>query len=653
MNLQYDYKYKKSVTARSERRPVFAVKGRVKVSTISSKRLLSTRPILFFSIIMLLKSYLAWMVIFEGGPSWTTILKEIPFVLIVYCLIEWFASKRKMLYYLIANLTMTSILFAVIMYYKYYGVIVTYFALAQVNQVTAVKNSVFSLLDPYFLFIYTDVVILMFLMFRKNNAVEWKNSFKRKENKRFVIGLLTVSLAICLFNVLPNRASMNEIVKAEQMGILNYEAYTIFSNKEIEYVDPDQISQEKINTVKQIQPPADSLLQATAEGKNLIILQMESMQNFLVDLSIEGQEITPNLNKLVKENSYFKHFYQQVGQGNTSDAEFVVNTSLYIPPRGAATQMYAGKELPSLPKLLKTQGYDTATFHTNVVEFWNRGELYKAIGFDRYYDAEFFGEEDSVFFGASDEMLYKKTIDELDRMNQNDNPFYAQVISMTAHHPYTIPDDKRLITLPERFNNTLVGDYIVSQNYADHALGEFIEDLKARGIWDNSLIVLYGDHLGLPIYSLNRHEKDLMAEIYSREYTYTDMINIPLVIVNPDKNVQPAEYDQLGGQVDLLPTVANLLGISMNDQVHFGQDLFNQTYNILPQRYYLPSGSFLSSQELFLSGSGFEDGKHYPLAGDGNDDESQATVDEFERALELLNLSDSYVNHLPNWKKEQ
>ncbi|WP_420818542.1 LTA synthase family protein [Paenibacillus paeoniae] len=622
------------------------------MSIISSKRLLSTRPILFFSLIMLLKSYLAWMVIFEGGPSWTTLLKEIPFVLIVYCLIEWFASKRKLLYYLIANVTMTSILFAVIMYYKYYGVIVTYFALAQVNQVTAVKNSVFSLMDPYFLFIYTDVVVLMFLMFRKNRAVEWKNSFKRKENTRFVVGLLTVSLVICLFNVLPNRASMNEIVKAEQMGILNYEAYTIFSNKEIEYVDSDQISQEKINSVKKTQTPAEPLLQATAKGKNLIVLQMESMQNFLVGLEIEGQEITPNLNKLVKENSYFKHFYQQVGQGNTSDAEFVVNTSLYIPPRGAATQMYAGKELPSLPKLLKSHGYDSATFHTNVVEFWNRGELYKAIGFDRFYDAEFFGEEDTVFFGASDDMLYKKTIDELERMDQNDNPFYAQVISMTAHHPYTIPDEKRLITLPERFNNTLVGDYMVSQNYADHALGTFIEDLKARGIWDNSLIVLYGDHLGLPIYSLDRHEKDLMAEIYSREYTYTDMINIPLVIVNPDKNVQPAQYDQLGGQVDLLPTVANLLGAPLDDQVHFGQDLFNQTYNILPQRYYLPSGSFLSSQELFMSGSGFEDGRHYPLAGDGND-ESKTTEDEFDRALELLNLSDSFVNHLPNWKTEQ
>lgn len=623
------------------------------MSTITPQRLLSTRPILFFSLIMLVKSYLAWTVIFEGGPSWTTLLKEIPFVLIVYCLIEWFASKRKFLYYTIANLVMTSILFAVIMYYKYYGVIVTYAALEQVNQVTAVKNSVFSLMDPYYLLIYTDVLVMLVLLFMKKKALEWKKSFSRKENTRFVVALLTVSFAICLFNILPNRASMNEIVKAEQMGILNYEAYTIFSDKDIEFVDSSEITQEKINEVKKIEQPAEPQFQGIAKGKNLIILQMESMQSFLVGLEVEGQEIMPNLNKLVKENSYFKHFYQQVGQGNTSDAEFVVNTSMYIPPRGAATQRYADKELPSLPKLLKAQGYDTATFHTNVVEFWNRGELYKAVGFDRYYDAEFFGTEDSVFFGASDAVLYKKAAEELQRMDAQENPFYAQIISMTAHHPYTIPDEKRLMDLPERFDDTMVGDYLQAQHYADQQLGIFIEDLKARGIWDNSVIMLYGDHLGLPIYSLDRDEKDLMEEIYGREYTYTDMINIPLLVINPGSEMKPAVYEHLGGQVDLLPTAANLLGISLDNQLHFGQDLFNnQAYNILPQRYYLPSGSFLSSQELFMSGSGFEDGKHYPLTGDGSS-EQEVTEDEYNRALELLNLSDSYVNSLPSWKTEE
>jgi lipoteichoic acid synthase len=621
------------------------------VSSIAPKRILSTRPILFFSFILLLKSYLTWMVVFEGGVSWTTILKEVPFVLIVFCLIEWFASKRKLVYYLIANLVMTLILFAVLMYYKYYGVIVTYFALAQVNQVTAVKNSVFSLMDPYYLFIFTDIIIMAVLLFARKKAINWKKESSKKENKRLVVALFTISIGLCLFNILPNRASMNEIVKAEQMGILNYEAYMIFSNKDLEYVDPNQITQPKIDSLKNAQPPIEPILYKSAEGKNLIIVQMESFQNFLVNLTIDGKEITPNFNKLVNENYYFKHFYQQVGQGNTSDAEFVVNSSLYIPPRGAATQMYADKELPSLPKLLKANGYDTTTFHTNVVEFWNRGELYKALGFDRYYDQKFFGHEDTVFFGPSDEMLYAKTAAELERMSESGKPFYSHVISMTSHHPFSIPEDKYHMELPERYEGTFVGDYIRGQNYADYALGLFIQDLKDRGIWDNSLIVMYGDHLGLPIYSLDRDDKELMAEIYGREYGYTDMINIPLVIINPSAP-EAKVYDQLGGQIDVLPTVANLLGVSLDNQIHFGQDLFNQTYNVLPQRYYLPSGSFLSSQELFMSGSGYDDGKHLPLAGDGVN-EQEATEDEYQRALELLKLSDSYVNSLPSWKTDK
>ncbi|MGI2296443.1 LTA synthase family protein [Paenibacillus sp. GXUN7292] len=617
----------------------------------SIKRIMSTRPIIFFSIIMFAKSLLAWMVIFEGGPSITTLLKEAPFVLVIFCLIEWFAGKRKLFYYWLANLLMTSILFAVIMYYKYYGVIVTYHALGQVNQVGAVRNSVFSLIQPYYLFIFTDIIILaIYLLIRNKNKNN--DQFNGPKNKRLIASVLTVSLALCLFNILPNRASMNEIVKAEQMGILNYEAYTILSaTSEAEVVDSEQITQQNISSVKNIESPIEKAQKfATAKGKNLIIIQMESLQNFLVDLKIDGQEIMPVFNSLAHNSHYFRHFYQQVGQGNTSDAEFVVNTSLYIPPRGAATQVYADKELPSLPKLLKKSGYDTATFHTNVVEFWNRGELYKAVGFDRYYDEQFFGKENAIFFGAPDEILYEKTAEELERMNNQSNPFYAQVISMTAHHPFTIPDDLSRITLPDRYNNTMVGDYLRSQNYADYALGLFIEDLKKRGVWEDSLIVLYGDHLGLPMYSLTREEKDLMEEIYGREYTYTDMINIPFIVINPGD--QAAEvHEQLGGQIDILPTVANLLGVSLEDQIHFGQDLFNNAYNILPQRYYLPTGSFLSSKELFLSGSGYEDGTHYSLAGDGLSSEQAATEDEFERALELLKLSDSYVKQLPSWKK--
>ncbi|WP_084402848.1 LTA synthase family protein [Paenibacillus antarcticus] len=620
----------------------------IHLSWSSIKRLLK-KPFVLFTIILLLKGYLAWAVTFGEVLPWKVLITEIPFIWLLFSLVEWFASKRKLTWYMIINLLVTAIFFAVIMYYKYYGVIVTYHALEQVNQVTAVSNSVFSLLAPYYLFIFTDIILFFILSFRHTKFKQWKRHIAHKGSRRAVSLLFIFSLIVCLFNVLPNRASMNEITQAQEMGILSYEAYTIFSKDKTELVPKDEISQQSIDQLKGTTVPVNPAFSQAAKDKNIIIIQLESFQNFLINLKIDGQEITPNMNKLANSNFYFPNFYQQVGQGNTSDAEFVVNTSFYIPSIGAATQNYPDKQLPSLPKLLKQHGYQSATFHTNNVEFWNRRELYSALGFDKYYAQPFFEDEDVVFFGSTDEVLYKKTAVKLQEMDQQPEPFYAQVISMTAHHPFTIPEDKYKMTLPERYEGTFVGDYIRAQNYADYALGLFIEDLKKNGVWDNSLIVTYGDHMGLPMYSLERKDEQLMKEIYGHEYSYKDMLNIPLVISGPGIT-SPSVFEQLGGQVDILPTIANLAGASLDSQIHFGQDLLNQNTNILPQRYYLPTGSFLSTKALFLSGSGYEDGTHYPLAG-YEDSSGSATKAEYEQALQLLHLSDSYVNQLPDRKK--
>ncbi|MBM7565373.1 LTA synthase family protein [Paenibacillus sacheonensis] len=611
----------------------------------SFKRLIHMKPFIFFTLILILKGMLAYFVIFDGGPSWTLLVTEIPFCWLLFCLIEWFATKRKLVYYVTVNLLVTAIFFAVIMYYKYFGIIVTYHALEQVNQVTAVKSSVFSLLDPYYLFIFLDIIVFFVLLFRRKRALDWKRMSQLPLNRAIVSAVFIVSLALCLFNILPNRASMNEIVKAEDMGILNYELYTLFSDPKQPTLPMSEITQAAIDREKGIEEPASPKYWQASKGKNLIIVQMEAFQNFLVGLTIDGQEITPNMNKLAKAHIYFSNFYQQVGQGNTSDAEFVVNTSFYTPPTGAASVVYTDRALPSLPKLLQANGYQTATFHTNFVEFWNRSELYKAIGFEKYYDQNWFGKDDTVFFGPSDEVLYQKTAEQLGEM-QKSGPFYSQLITMSSHHPFTIPERKYKIKLPARYDGTFVGDYIRAQNYADYALGLFIDDLKKRGIWDNSVFVIYGDHLGLPIYSLNNDEKKLMKEIYGRDYANTDMINIPLIISAPGVT-KPMELKETGGQSDIMPTVANLLGISLQDHIHFGQDLLNQSSNILPERYYLPTGSLLTDHDMFIPGTSFKDGTNHPLHGD-----AQAAVptteDQYNRALKLLQMSDSYVSQLPS-----
>lgn len=601
-----------------------------------------TCPFAVFTVFMLGKMYLSWFVIFESAFSWLPLLTGLPTVWTAFALIELLARKRKLMLYMIVNVVFTSVYFAAIMYYKYFGVIVTYHALQQVGQVTEVKGSVFSLLHPYFLFIYTDIVLFGLLLTFRKSFRSW--AVRSLPLKRAAAGVVfPLALFVSIFCMWTNRDSINEIKQAQHMGILNYEIYAIFAKRNEPLLDESEITADAILKAKGLTPNASPNYWKIAEGKNVVVLQLEAFQNFLLGLSVDGQEITPNMNGLMKQNFYFPHIFQMVSQGNTSDAEYMLNTSFYVPPYGAASQDYGDKALPSLPKEFRNKGYEALTFHTNDVVFWNREELYKALGFTRYYDKSFYGDADTVAFGASDEVLYDKTVAEMVRLRDDGKRFYANIISMSGHHPFNLPDRKKKIELPERFDNTLVGDYLTAQQYADYAIGQLIAQLKETGLWDQTVLFIYGDHMGLPIYSLSSKEHALMKEMLGRDYSYPDMLNIPLIIAGGGVT-SPQVFPQIGGHVDFMPTIANLAGISLENHLHFGQDLLNTQHNLLPERYYLPSGSLINDSSIYVPGRGYADGVTYALpTGNG----AMPSEDEYKRALELLHMSDSYVSQLP------
>ncbi|MBD2844770.1 LTA synthase family protein [Paenibacillus sp. IB182496] len=600
-----------------------------------------TAPFVWFSALMLIKIALAWSVIAGGSAS--AMLTDMLSVWVIFCLIETFARRRKLLYYMMVNVLLTTLFFAAIMYYKYYGVIVTYHALMQVNQVTEVKDSVFTLIDPQYMLIFIDILVLAVLLFARRRKLGRTGVVRLP--RRFAVPGLVLLLVVCLGNVWPHRASMNELVQAEEMGLLNYEAYTMLKDKD-EALEPlAEITPAAVREAKGIKEPDEPLMRGAAAGRHVIVVQLESFQALLLGRELAGTALTPNMNALLEEADYFSSFYQQVGQGNTSDAEYVVNTSLYIPQRGAASQIYGDKRLPSLPRLLGAHGYASATFHTNDVHFWNRDQLYRALGFDRYYDQAFFGDEDTISFGASDEVLYRKTAAELARLDAEGESLYAHIIAVTAHHPFRLPQRKLTLELPAAYRDTLPGDYLQAQHYADEAFGQFVAALKQNGLWERSVIVVYGDHLGLPMHALDDDDLDLLEELLGRPYTYADMLNVPLAIVIPGLTETGRVLPQPGGQSDILPTLANLLGVDADEQVHMGQDLYNHETNLLPQRYYLPSGSFVTGEAIFIPGSGFDDGEVYPAIG--GPPATPPTDAQYERALRLLHLSDSYVRQLP------
>ncbi len=601
---------------------------------------------------MIIKFYMSWGVIYDTVFSWKPLLTELPIVWAIFAIIELLASRRKLGIYLAVNLLVTGVYFAVIMYYKYFGIIVTYHALAQVGQVGEVKGSVFQLMHAYFLFIFIDIVLIGLVLTFNRRARIWNKIAGVQTPRLAAAGLLVVTAAASIFTIVKNDNVINEVRQAEEMGIMNYELYKIVSTSDMEQtVEPARITRQTIDSLKGIDTAAEPTLFGAAKGRNVIVVQLEAFQNFLLGLTVEGHEVTPNLNKLKNEALYFTHMFQMAGQGNTSDAEFLTNTSLYVPPAGAATDEYVDYSLPSLPKYFKEAGYLTATFHTNDVEFWNRDKLYQALGFDYYYDKRWYGTEDTIAFGSSDRILYDKAVQEIAAINDTGKPVYANIISMSSHHPFNfLPESMPKLPLPAQYEDTFAGDYIQSQHYTDEAIGLLIAKLKEFGIWDNTMLVIYGDHMGLPIYSLDEQDQELLQSALGRTYSYTDMLNIPLLVIVPGA-LEPKVISQTAGQIDIMPTIANLAGLPIRDRIYFGQDLMNHSSNLLPERYYLPSGSFINDKSIFVPGTQFKDGTVYPLPGDPEEAPYPPKTD-FDRAIELLKLSNSYVKSLPPVENE-
>ncbi|MGD6803422.1 LTA synthase family protein [Rossellomorea vietnamensis] len=602
--------------------------------------------LLLFTFIFIIKLTVLRIVLFENYNVFTTLRSELLYIFSALLIIELIFTKGKIIAYLIFDFLITAVFFSVIVYTAYFGTLPSHYDLSQLDQVGAVSDSITLLIKPqYFLFFLDFIFLIPLLLLIKKKDI---HLFSLKYRS---VGIL---LAVCLiglvlnFSVYKNERIIDTMAAAESNGIFNYQILQYFQ-------DAQTASTVRNFTNAEIQDIKGTVVLGDgdryfgeAEGKNLIMIQMESLQDFILHSSIDGQEITPNLNELADQSYYYTNVFQQIGAGNTSDAEFMANTSLYPAGLQATSKAYGDREIPSLPRLLNEKGYETATFHAGEVTFWNRIEMYPALGFGRYYDREYFGDEDVVgSFGPSDDILYKGTMDVIEGYVERDENFYTHIISLTNHSPFTMPDEKIGIDLPSKLQDSFFGNYLEASHYADSALGRFIEELKEKGIWENTLFVIYGDHSGLHGKLLKKEDTALISEEIGHHYSRVDRFNVPFIIHDP--SAQKGErIDQVGGQIDMMPTVANFLGLQLDDHIHFGQDLSNTETNLFGMRYYLPTGTFFNNEVLYVA-SAEEEKK--PAAYDLETTEFIPLKEEFKkymnRMFDLYELNDAYLNSLP------
>ncbi|MBA4371203.1 MAG: hypothetical protein C0418_06480 [Coriobacteriaceae bacterium] len=393
--------------------------------------------------------------------------------------------------------------------------------------------------------------------------------------------------------------------------------------------------------------PVRSRPAGEARGRDVIVILVESLQGIAVDREVGGHKVTPNIDALAAEGLYFPNTYAQVSAGNTADCEFMLNTSLYPLESKPVSIEYGGKSIPSLPKRLAAAGYVTATFHPNTVTYWNRDELYPALGFKEVYEQEFFGGEDIAGIGASDEVLFDKALPVLAEKHRRGVRYYATFVTLTGHHPFELPADKRRLELPAEMRGTLVGDYLVSMNYTDAAIGEFIGGLKREGLYEDSIIVIVGDHFGLQNAQMTQKELSLVEEMLGRPYNDADRLNVPLVIAAPGTG-DTGVSERVCGQIDVAPTLSAMLGLPPEGTVHFGRDLLADAPALLGIRYYEPVGTYIDDERIVMpSGGGetrvFDSRSRAPLSGKP----PVGAKSKMERISKLQLLSDAYLDALP------
>jgi phosphoglycerol transferase MdoB-like AlkP superfamily enzyme len=558
-------------------------------------------------------------------------IKTIPILFIIYGSVSLIKSRKRSIYFIIVYTVISFLLFADLVYFKYYNFMPSIKALLLAKQAAGVKGSIIYFLKPEYFLMFIDVIPL-FIYLYKNRGYDADIDYRRNIATKNLVAF-TVIIAILNVGII----DIDSSYVYGSNGIYTYHIYDIYetlTDNSIEVYSEDLLKEAVERTPEE--NAKDKKYFGIASNRNVIVIQFESLQDFLINDYYQGQEITPNLNRLIKKDSiYFSNYYQQVGAGNTSDAEFVSNNSLY-PATGYSTYTYyTDNTFYTFPMVLKERGYKTIAFHGFKGEFWNREEMYPHQGIDEYISLEDFEQDDLFGLGLSDYSFFMQTLKHLKTIEK---PFYSFIVTLTSHHPYIIPEDKQQLQLLDEHKGTLFGNYLQAINYSDMALGKFIEGLKKEGLYENSIIVIYGDHFGL--YPTHERNGELMSEHLGREYTYNEVFNVPLIIHIPGLD-KAEEKTIVGGQVDFFPTMLNLLGIENNKGILFGQDLLNIEKGYAAIQYYLPLGSFIDDEKIFvMSDDGiFENSKAWNLKT-GQPVDLESCREGYERAISEKRKSD-------------
>lgn len=482
----------------------------------------------------------------------------------------------------------TALLMFNVIYYREFTdfmTINTIFGYSTVSQ--GLSGSSFALLKPQDIIIVADIVIV---------ALGFITGFlhldKRPIPRVQALALTSFSLFCLVLNITLGEISRPQLLSrtfdrnylVKYLGIDTYMVYDGLKtarNSQVRNKAGSSDLNNIINFTRNHYAEPNSKMYGIAKGRNVIVIHLESFQQFLINYKLNDKEVTPFLNSLYnsKETYSFANFFNQVGQGKTSDAENMLETSTYGLSQGSLFSILGtDNTFEGAPAILdQSQGYTSAVFHGNSGSFWNRNNVYKNLGYNYFFDSSYYNTDANNLteYGLKDKLLFHDSVKYLERLQQ---PFYAKFVTVSNHFPFAL-DDQNTSFDKANTSDASINNYFVTAHYLDQAVQEFFEYLKKSGLYDNSIIILYGDHYGISD-TRNLKLASLLGKSSSTwsDFDNTQMQRVPFMIHIPgtkDGGVQT----QYGGEIDVLPTLLHLLGIDSRDYIQFGTDLFSSKHD--------------------------------------------------------------------------
>lgn len=555
-----------------------------------------------------LKSYIVYRFIFDIKLE--NFLQELiifinPFIvsIIFFGISIWFKKvKRQKLFIQYSALIGTIVIYVNILFYRSFTDFITIPQLFQTSNLADLSSSVFMLIKFYDPFIFLDVILIWFIIKRAPVAM-FPIYTKRGKAFTLVISLLLLSVNFLLAEMerpqLLSRGFDREYL-VKNIGLFYYHIYDVALQSKMRtqkvIADDNDLVEIKEYIHEEVRSNEPSQLFGVAKDKNVIFISAESLQTFVIENTLHGEEITPFLNKLIDDPGtiYFENFYHQTAQGKTSDSEFVTENSLYPISSGAVFFTHPHNEYEAMPEILKRHQYDTVVFHANTDTFWNRNQIYEHLGIDTFYDHEAYdiNETNVVGWGLKDKEYFDQSLPYLTDLEQ---PFYAKMITLTNHFPFDLDEEDRTLEPYDSSSRTL-NQYFPTVRYMDEAIEQFFSQLKVSGLYEDSILVIMGDHDGI---SANHNKA--MAQYLNKEtitaYDYMQLQRVPFLIHIPGYE-DGKRMDKIAGQVDIKPTLLRLLGIETSQDIYFGNDLFHDDRkDFIAQR----NGDFVSEEYVYAN----------------------------------------------------